>query len=228
MASSGTYTFDPNVAEICEEAWDRCGKDKSQIQQEDITSTRRSLNLLFVEWANRGVKLWNVDTQAGTSATLVSGTATYTLAARTIAVLEAVRRDSSGNDVWLSPISRSEWAALPDKDQAGLPTQFYFDRQTTPTLTLWPVINTSGYTLVYWRLKQNEDVGSATNTLAIPYRWQEAVCSGLAARLAIKFAKDRIPFLAPEAEKQFVLAAGEETERGPTIIRPMLSGYRVR
>lgn len=228
MASSGTYTFDPNVAEICEEAWDRCGKDKSQIRQEDITSTRRSMNLLFVEWANRGVKLWNVDSVTGTSETLVSGTATYTLAARTIAILEAVRRDSNGNDIWLAPMSRNEWVALPDKDNAGLPVQFYFDRQVTPTVTLWPVINTSGYSFVYWRLKQNEDVGAATNTLAIPYRWQEAVASGLAARLAVKFAADRMALLAPEAEKQFLLAAGEETERGPTVIRPDLSGYRVR
>ena len=227
MASSGTYTFDPNVAEVCEEAFERVGKDKSKLLQEDVTAARRSMNLMFVEWSNRGVKLWNVDSQAGTTATLVSGTATYTLAARTVAVLEAVRRDSNGNDVWLQPMSRSEWAALPDKDQAGLPTQFYFDRQTTPTLTLWPVINTTGYSLVYWRLKQNEDVGSAVNTLAIPYRWQEAVAAGLAARLAVKYDKPSLPILMPEAEKQFALAAGEETERGPTYIRPNLSGYRI-
>ena len=136
MATSGSRDFDLDVAEIIEEAYERCGIEIRTGY--DARSARRSLNLMFADWANRGVNLWTV--QQGTL-TLTSGTATYNssngLASPMADILEvALRR--SGTDFEIDRLSRGEYLNIPTKTTQGRPSQFYFNRQVSPEVTLWP------------------------------------------------------------------------------------------
>ncbi len=130
--------FDPDVSEIIEEAYERIGKESTTGY--DIRTARRSLNLLSLEWANRQVHLWTIE--AGT-APLLPGTATYTLPADTIDLLDVIIRTTSGgasSDLAIGRLSLNEYATIPSKGSTGRPVQFYIDRQrAAPTITFWPV-----------------------------------------------------------------------------------------
>ena len=139
MATSGTTSFDLQIDDIIEEAYERCGMRTNS--GNDIRSARRSLNLLFSEWGNRGVHLWKVQLN---EATLVAGQATYTVATDVNDVLEAyisststAGNTASTNDISLTKIDRSAYAALPNKYATGQPSQYYVDRQTDPTISLY-------------------------------------------------------------------------------------------
>lgn len=213
MAASGTYAFDPRIAEFIDESFERIGLDPAKLTVRHLRSARRSLDLMFAEWNNRNVKLWAVDQQ---TLDLVDGTATYsTLATGTFAILEAVIR-RSGVDTPCVPMSRSEYAAISSKTTEGLPTRFYFARVATPTVTLWQVPENSTDDFIYWRMRSLQDVGVPSNTADIRDNWQEALASGLAAKLALKFAPARHDKLLLLAENSFLIAKGEERERGDT------------
>ena len=168
---------------------------------------------MFSEWPNKGVKLWAVDQ---VTLDMVDGTATYNSSSGTICILDAVLRRSSV-DTPMFAMSRSEYAAIPTKTTEGLPSRFYLARAiTTPTITVWPVPENSTDDMLYWRVRRIEDVGTPSNTLDVASRWFEPVASGLAAKLAVKFAPDRIDKLAALAEIAFNNAHREERERGDT------------
>tara|TARA_R110002020_G_scaffold136973_1_gene305647 strand:- start:612 stop:1301 length:690 start_codon:yes stop_codon:yes gene_type:complete len=187
MATSGTTTFDLNIDDIIQEAYERCGGRVNS--GGDLKSARRSLNILFSEWGNRGIHLWKVELQ---EQLLTSGTATYTAPTSTNDVLEAYISTTTGQtasttDVSLTKISRSEYAALPNKGSTGQPSQYYIDRQTTPTITLYQTPDASTYTYVkYYILKRIEDVGSYTNTADVVFRFIPCMCAGLAYYLSMK------------------------------------------
>lgn len=215
MAASGTYGTGWEVAELCDEVAERCGLDPADLTARHVKSFRRSLDLMFVEWANHGVMLWAVEE---ISLPLVDGTATYTLNARTIGILDAyIRR--SGVDTVVDPMSRDEYAMIPDKTQEGLPSQYYLNRATTPTLSLWLVPENSTDTFRYYAMRQLQEVGAASNTPDIAHRWYEALVSGWAAKVAVKYAPDRIGPLKGEARSQLNLARQEDRQRTPTRIR---------
>lgn len=166
---------------------------------------------MFSEWPNKGVALWAVDQ---VTLDMVDGTATYNTTSGTICILDAVLR-RSGVDTPMFPMSRSEYAAIPSKTTEGLPSRFYLARAiTTPTITVWPVPENSTDDMLYWRVRRLQDVGDPSNTLDVASRWFEPVASGLAAKLAVKFAPDRIKLLVPLAEAAFAEAHREERERG--------------
>lgn len=213
MATSGTYTFDPEVSDFINEAFERCGIDPASLTARHARSARLSLNFLFSEWSNRGIHLWAVDKQ---TQALTASDGEYNAADGTVCILEAfVRRD--GLDTPVSPMARDEYAEIPDKTTEGLPNRFYFARErATPTITLWPVPENSTDVLHYYRMRRLQDVGAASNTLDIPYRWFEALAAGLAAKLAVKYAADRIGPLIGVAKSQLELAKQEDRERVPT------------
>ena len=185
MATSGSRDFDINVAEIIEEAYERCGLEVRTGY--DAKTARRSLNLMFADWANRGLNLWTV-TQATT--TLTAGTSTYTLAADVVDVLEMVlRRD--GTDYELDRISRGDYLNFPDKTSQGRPSQFYLDRQIQPVITLWQTPDSSTDQLVYYYVRRIEDADSLTNTAALPFRFLPCMVAGLAYYLSVKRAPER-------------------------------------
>jgi hypothetical protein len=223
MATSGTTAFDLQIDDIIEEAYERCGMRTNS--GNDIRSARRSLNLLFSEWGNRGVHLWKVQLN---EATLVAGQATYTVASNVNDVLEAyisststAGNTASTNDISLTKIDRSAYAALPNKYATGQPSQYYVDRQTDPTISLYLAPDVATYTtLKFYTINRIEDAGSFTNTADVAYRFLPCMCSGLAYYLAQKRAPDRIQLLKQLYEDELIRALNEDGSRTSVYISP--------
>lgn len=220
MTTSGTYTFDQSEQiDIVTEAYERIGRNGSTLSSLDIDSARRSLNYLFSDWANDGPNLWEVDLVA---LPLVAGQQSYTLDPETVYILQAYTRTTSGGvntDLMIQPISRAEYAAIPNKAQSGQrPFQFYFERTATPSLYVWQVPDNNNVTLYYYRMKIQQDAGAFTNTLDANNRWMEAIAAGLAMKLATKFAPDRLAMLIPQYEAAYARAKAEDRERVPLRI----------
>lgn len=213
MATSGTYAFEPKVAEFVDEAFERCGIDPAKLTFRHLRSARRSLGLMFSDWNNVGVKLWAVDEQ---TQLVTDGDPTYDTASGTITILEMfVRR--SGVDTPVYPMSRSEYAAIANKIDEGLPTKYFLDRQRAlPTYTLWNVPENNTDVIHYWRMRRLQDVGNPSATLDVGSNWFEAVAAGLAARLSVKFAPSRVSMLGAMDGPAFQRAYGNERERGDT------------
>lgn len=221
MATSGSTNFDLDVAEIIEEAYERCGLEVRTGY--DAKTARRSLNLMFADWANRGLNLWTVKqaTQA-----LTQGTATYTLGSDYTDILEVSLR-RSGTDFELSRMSRGEYLGLPNKTSEGRPSQYYYNRQSTPEITLWSVPDNSTDVLVYYYVKRIEDVDTLANTTDAPFRFLPCIVAGLAYYLAMKKAPDRIQLLKAVYEEEFQRAADEDEDRVPLKLQPSISYLRV-
>tara|TARA_R100000900_G_scaffold33116_1_gene26592 strand:- start:1056 stop:1751 length:696 start_codon:yes stop_codon:yes gene_type:complete len=223
MATSGTTTFDLNIDDIIEEAYERCGMRTNS--GNDLRSARRSLNLLFSEWGNRGVHLWKVELN---EKALVAGTATYTVDANVNDVLEAyisttnaAGNASSTNDIALTKIDRSAYAALPNKLQTGQPSQYFVDRQTTPTISLYLAPDATTYTtLKFYTINRIEDAGVYSNQADVAYRFLPCMCSGLAYYLSIKRAPDRIQILKQLYEDELLRALNEDGQRASVYISP--------
>lgn len=203
----------PDLAEIFEEAYERIGLEMRSGY--DLRTARRSLNILTLEWQNRGLNLFTIE--AGTLA-VSPGTATYTLPSETIDVIEHQIRTGSGNnqtDTNLERVSVSTYAQQSNKNTQGRPTQIYVQRLATETkVTLWPVPDsTTSYTLAYYRLKGIDGLsGGISGSASIPPRFVPALISGLAFYLAVKKNPESAAGLKQEYEFQFELAAGEDTE----------------
>lgn len=221
MATSGSTNFDIDVAEIIEEAYERCGLEVRTGY--DARTARRSLNLMFADWANRGLNLWTVKqaTQA-----LTQGTATYALTADVTDILEVVIR-RSGVDFELSRMSRGEYLNLPNKATQGRPSQFFYNRQVTPEITLWATPENSSDTLVYYYVKRIEDADTLANTTDAPFRFLPCMVSGLAYHLAVKSAPDRVQLLKAIYEEEFQRAADEDEDRVPLKLQPSIQYLRV-
>lgn len=215
MSSSGTYAYNPEIAEFCDEAFERAGIDPKGVTAEHLFSARRSLNLMFSNWATRGVHLFAIDEQ---TQTLTDGTASYNAATGTLAILECVVRRST-TDTPVERISREQYHMIPDKTAEGLPSQIYFDRRTL-TYKLWQVPENSTDVLRYFRLRRLQDATAASETLDVPYYWFDALAAGLAARLAAKFNFERFGKLHDLAEDAFLLAKEEDRERGDFSMVP--------
>lgn len=220
MTTSGTTSWNPDIGELVEEAYERAGLELRSGY--DLKTARRSLNFLLAEWANKGLNLWTVN--SGTIA-LVPGQKTYTTAdglpADAVDYIEHVCRTTSAGiptDITLNRISVSTYANIPTKDQTGRPYQIYIDRATAaPKITLWPVPDSSTpYTLAYWYMKRIDDATNpVSQTIGVPFRFYNALVSGLAYHIALKRpeAGERIPLLKDLYEEAFQLAADEDRDR---------------
>jgi len=221
MTLSGSRDFNLDVAEIVEEAYERCGLEVRTGY--DAKTARRSLNLMFADWANRGLNLWTV-TQATT--TLTQGTAQLTLDADVVDLLEVVLR-RSGTDYELERISRGEYLTLPNKTTQGRPSQYYFDRQTSPQIKLWSVPENSTDQIVYYYVRRIQDADTLTNTTDAPFRFLPCMVAGLAYYMAVKRAPERVQMLKSIYEEEFQRAADEDENRTPLKLQPSLSYLRV-
>jgi hypothetical protein len=218
MATSGTAVFDLDLLELIEEAYERCGKEARTGY--DFRTARRSLNLLFADWANRGLNLWTLDSG---SIPLVAGTATYTLPADTIDVLDCVVRTNEGslvsqNDRVLSRISNSTYTSTPNKLIRGVPNQIMVTRAVAaPTVTLYPVPQDAGSKLVYWRLRRIQDAGGGADTNDVPFRMLPPLASGLAYYLSFKIpeAFSRTQALKAAYDEDWMMASDEDRDRAP-------------
>ena len=231
--TSGTTTFDKTFAidEIIEEAYERIGFQTNSGY--DIKTARRSLNILFQEWSNRGLHYWEV---ANNSLTLVDGQSEYTMYRSTSDgtsdatavygvddVLEAVYRNSSSVDFPLTKISRSEYQALSNKTDEGTPTQYFVQRfidKVTITLYLTPGSTEAGNTINYYYVKRIEDVGDYTNATDVPYRFVPCMCAGLAYYLSQKRAPERTQELKLLYEDELQRALAEDGSSSSSYITP--------
>jgi len=223
MTTSGTTTFNLDLTEIIEEAFERCGSEARSGY--DLRTARRSLNLLFADFANRGVNMWTIEQG---SLVLTPGTATYTLPADTVDLLEHVIRTGAGvastqADLTITRISVSTYATIPNKLQQARPIQVYINRQATPTFTVWPVPDDSQtYTLVYWRLRRLQDAGTGVNTMDVPFRFLPSMVAGLAYYLALKVpgGAERLPILKAQYDEAWQLASEEDREKAAVRFVP--------
>jgi hypothetical protein len=237
MTTSGTSSFDLQITDLFEEAYERAGSEMRSGY--DFRTARRSFNLLTSEWANRGINLWTVESG---SIALVAGTATYSLPVDTIDLIEHVIRQNPGStstqvDINISRISVSTYSTIPNKLSPGRPIQVYINRQsgaTTPTgiqyptITVWPIPPDNTYTFVYWRLRRIQDAGNGDGTADIPFRFVPALVAGLAYQIAMKTpeAAPRLPMLQAEYERQWTLASEEDREKAPVRFVPRNTFYR--
>ena len=230
MATSGTTTFNMDFTEIAEEAWERAGREMRSGY--DLRTARRSMNLLTIEWQNRGINMWTID--EGTIS-LVQGTSSYDLPADTIDLLEHVIRTGSGDvytqsDLSISRISVSTYASIPNKLTQGRPIQIYIDRgQANPSVTVWPVPDASStYVLKYYRMRRIQDAGSGVENADVNFRFLPCLVAGLAYYIAQKDPElaPRIPMLQTEYERQFDLAAQEDREKASISLVPRMYGVR--
>ena len=221
MTTSGSRDFNLDVAEAIEEAYERIGLEMRTGY--DAKTARRSMNLMFAEWANRGLNLWTVAT--GTT-TVTQGTSQYTLAEDVVDLLDMVLR-RSGTDYEMTRISRGDYLDFPNKTDQGRPSQVYFDRQIAPQITLWQTPENSTDQLVYYYVQRIEDVDSLTNTTAVPFRFYPCMVAGLAYYLAIKRAPDRVQMMKSIYEEEFQRAANEDEDKVPLMLTPSIRYLRV-
>jgi len=216
MATSGVANFNLDLSEIVEEAFERCGGEMRTGY--DLRTARRSLNLMFADWANRGVNMFTFE--QGTI-NLVPGTATYNLPTDTVDLLEHVIRTGAGvestqADLTITRISVSTYATIPNKLQQARPIQIWVERLDTPRVTLWPVPdNSQTYQLVYWRMRRIQNAGDGVNTMDMPFRFIPCMVAGLAYYLALKVpdAINRLEVLKMQYEEAWTLASGEDHEK---------------
>ena len=299
MATSGSVDFNLDMAEITEEAFERCGLEYRTGY--DSKTARRSLNLLFAEWANRGLNLWTVEqitqnlarlsssssistypigtitatvgasaslsvgetitgASSGTTAAIISKPSSTTItltvpsgsftagetitgsssAARTtisadpdlsdvqssVDVLEAVIR-RSGSDISISKISRGDYLDIPDKTDQGRPSEFFVDRQITPTITTWPSPENSTDQLIYYRVRRIQDADAGVNTADIPFRFLPCLTAGLAYYISIKRSPDRVQLMKAIYNEEFDRAASEDAERTSLYLVPSYSSVSI-
>lgn len=219
MATSGTTTFNLSIDDLVEEAFERCGMRPQSGYQ--LSSARRSLNLLFLDWANRGLNLWTIE-QA--TYELTQGTNEISLDASVVNVLEAViRQNSQGTltDIYIERISREDWLNTPDKTTQARPSQFYVQRTNIPKVFFYPAAD-QNYTFVYYRIRRIQDAGDYTNDADVNFRFLPCLASGLAYYLSLKFAPERASALKAIYDEDFTRAAMEDRDTASVQFVPDL------
>jgi len=237
MTVVASTSFNLDLAEMVEEAFERCG---SQLRTGyDLKTARRSLNLLFADWANRGINLWTIEQG---QINLVQGVNTYDLPIDTVDLLEHVIRTNAGStanqtDLSITSISVSTYATIPNKLTQSRPIQVWFNRQSGadyagtatsspplgidyPKIVVWPTpdqgaVGDPYYTFVYWRMRRIHDGGNGVNTMDIPFRFMPCLVAGLSYYLALKIsgAEQRIPLLKQQYDEAWELAATEDRDK---------------
>lgn len=241
MTTSGTSAFNLSITDIIEESFERCGKELRSGY--DLRTSRRSLNLLFTELANRGINLWTIEEG---SIPLYPGQITYDLPVDTVDLLDQVTRTGSGQnqtDININRISESTYSTIPNKNATGRPIQVWINRRSgatypvtgvaNPQINIWPTpdqgsVGNPYYTFVYWRLRRIQDAGNGDTTQDIPFRFLNAIIAGLSYYLSIKLPgvdPNRIVMLKADYDQQLQLALDEDREKASDRFVPRLGIY---
>jgi len=244
--TTSTTSFNPNLNELMEEAFERCGVEMRTGYH--FRTARRSLNFLITEWANRGINLWTVEQG---QVPLIQGQVTYDLPNDTVDLLEHVIRTSPGQlstqtDINISRISVSTYSTIPNKLAQGRPIQVWINRRSgqtddtpgataaVPQINVWPSPDQGTalqpfYYFVYWRLRRIVDAGTGANVEEIPFRFQNAMVAGLAYMLAMKLpdvSPERLMVLKGQYDEAWELASSEDREKAPIRFVPRSTFYR--
>jgi hypothetical protein len=219
MATSGVATFNPDFVEIIDEAFERCGLESRTGY--DLRTARRSLDLMFAEWASRGLNLWTIEQR---SLVLTAGTEVYNLPADTVNIVSAVIRTGTGQtqqDVTIDRISRAEYLHVPNKNTESRPAQYYVERTASPKVYLYPAPDsTTTYTFQYYTIRRIQDAGAASNTADVDFRFLPCLVAGLAYYLALKKAPERIQLLKAIYEEEFQRAAYADRDTASVFLLP--------
>jgi len=219
MTVSGSKDFELDVADYIEEAFERCGLEVRTGY--DLKTAKRSMNLMFADWANRGLNQWTI---AQKNFTVTQGDGNEPLGTDVIDILSLViRRD--GTDYALNRISRDEYLNIPTKSTVARPTQFFVDRQINPVLQMWPLPDNSTDTVYYDALVRMDDADNYTNTAQVPFRFYPALAAGLAYYISMKRAPDRSQMLKAVYEEELNRAMDEDRDRASFRMAPDLRSY---
>jgi hypothetical protein len=231
VTSSGTTTFQLNLIEAIEEAYERCELESRSGY--DMRSARRSINLMMLEWANRGLNMFTYEER---TQLLTYGDGEYSLGADIVDVLEQVVQlppGSTGQQLSrynMTRVSISTQATRTNPTVTGRPVEVYYNRGPAGvTAHIWPLPGSNGpYTLVYWVLRRIEDAGAFTNTGDFPFRFLPVFVAGLAYYIAQKKRRDLVAVLKEEYDEAWANAASEDREKATLSIVPRSSSYRVQ
>ena len=218
MATSGTRTFSLSTSDVIEEAYELAGLELRTGY--DANAARRCLNILFADWSNRGVQLWEVEQ---VSLDLTKDTASYDLNEYDIDILDAVLRRTSGgttNDLQMERIDRSEYFNIPVKTSTGRPSQFYVERTTTPKIYLYPTPENSTDKLITYRWKRIQDVNKSTEDQDLPARFIPCMVSGLAYYISVKKNPQKALMLKQMYEEDFKRAYESDRDRSSLRLVP--------
>lgn len=221
MATSGSKNFELQVDDYIEEAFERCGLEFRTGY--DARTAKRSLNLLLADWANRGLNQWTIKQR---TLSLTAGTSAYDLGTDVIDVLSVVCRRSN-SDLSMDRLSRDGYLVIPSKSTQGRPSQFFLDRQVTPSLKLYPTPENATDTIVYDALVRIDDADDYTNTMDVPFRFYPCLAAGLAYYIAMKKSPDRIQLLKAVYEEEFERARTEDRDRSSFTVSPQYQYLRV-
>lgn len=220
MAVSGSTDFELDVADYIEEAFERCGLEVRTGY--DLKTAKRSMNLMFADWANRGLNQWTIEQR---TITVTASDGDYDLGVDVIDILSLVVR-RSGTDYALDRVSRDEYLNIPTKTTTGRPSQYFVDRQINPVLKLWPLPDNSTDVIIYDALTRMDDADTYTNTAAVPFRFYPALAAGLAYYISVKRAPDRMQMLKALYEEELGRAMDEDRDRASFRVAPDLRNYR--
>jgi hypothetical protein len=229
--TTDTTDFNLDLNAIVEEAFERCGQELRSGY--DLRTARRSLSLLLLDWANRGINLWTIEEG---QQVLTYNVGTYDLPTSTVDLLDHVIRTGSGTnqiDITITRISGSTYSAIPNKNATGRPIQVWVNRKSGatsstnvvqyPQFIVWPKPdNSTTYTMVYWRLRRLQDAGNGINGQDIPFRFLPCLVAGLAYMLSLKLpgATERSGMLKADYDEQWALAAEEDRDKSPVRFVP--------
>ena len=214
MALSGTSTFTLTVNDVIQEAYDRIGGDP--ILGYDVRSARRSMNIMFSDWANRGYNQWTVEYK---TLAVTTGTTEYTLDYDTVDIINANLQISDGTEYAMTALGLNDYAAISNKTTQSRPTQYYLQRLNTPVLKIYPAPD-QNYTITYYRMRKIEDITASTvsgveQNIDVPFRAFECMCAGLAYYLSKKrvgISPTQQQMLKGDYEEAFQrLVAGDDT-----------------
>ena len=218
MATSGTRTFGLDVATAIEEAYELAGLE-ARTSYDSVTA-RRSMNVMFADWSNRGIQMWEI---VKVELTLTQGTNEYTINSFDIDVLDAyIQRtvSSSVTDLVMDRIDRNEYISIPNKATQARPTQYWLERLKSPVIHLYPTPENSTDKLIYYVWRTIEDSAAQVNDVDIPTRFAACLVSGLAYYLCLKKNIQKVPLLKQQYEEDLARAIPYHEDRSPLKIVP--------
>jgi hypothetical protein len=228
--TSNTFSYAPSASNIILYAFGRCGLRGPQLQAEHMRDAQTAMNMVQADWANDQVNLWTVEL---ITVPLVYGQIQYSVPSNVLLILDAYLELNPGTsnaiDLYMYPISRTEYAALPNKEAVGRPTTYWFDRLIAPVVYLWQPPSNASWTFCYWACRQIQDANTANaQQPEIPYAWLKAYTDALSVELAVIYAPEKVQMLMPMAQVSYKRAKEFGSERTPIYLTPGLQSYYSR
>ena len=218
MATSGTRAFNLDVATAIEETYELAGLEARTSY--DAVTARRSLNIMFADWSNRGIQMWEV---SKVELTLTEGDNDYSINAYDIDILDAyIQRTVNGvvTDYTLDRVDRNEYVGIPNKATKARPTEFWLERLKTPVIHLYPTPENSTDKLIYYSWQRIEDASASAQDVDIPSRFMPCLASGLAYYLCLKKNTQKLPIIKQQYEQDLANALKYDEDRSSIRLVP--------